>query len=56
MSFYQCKCRGEIFAAKLQQFWGLITGNNYHMIKGRCKELLAVLHERIFVANLQQDN
>lgn len=51
MSFYQQKCKLELLAAKTQQIWGIITGNNYHVVKGRCKELLAILHERIFIAN-----
>lgn len=51
MSLYQQRCRLSLLAAKAQQCWGIITGSNYHILKGRSKELLAILHERIFLAN-----
>ena len=56
MSFYQQRCKLALFAARTQQIWGVMTGNNYHIIKGRCKELLAILRERIFIANSQHQS
>ncbi len=54
MSLYLQRCRLEWLIAKSQQVWGLITGNNYHVLKGRYKELSAIIHEKTFIAKNQR--